>query len=267
VLFKHYAALRAWTGLDRLVPPNLDLLRHVEFAIFGFLPHRVVGSLSHALLDVFAAIPYLLHFAIPVLYPLYVAAFRPARRHDVFLFFWVFGWVNFVGGLIQFAMPTAPPWYCDTVILGHESNLVYVGAAEAAFARLDAQMPFSLFHTIYASSPLKFGAFPSLHVAWPSVLFFVGPFFSHGFGLFHVCWIAWASMYSQHHYAIDGLMGFSLAYVVYTMATRVWMPRALLRSARTWQLAQDAAWHRKGHMLPAVADTDRAPLLRVAVSV
>ena len=74
----------------------------------------------------------------------------------------------------------------------YDSNGVFVRSAknEAGFERLDVRMGYRLFHNIYGgmvwygidhtsyltltsiaiASPVKFGAMPSLHVAWPAII-------------------------------------------------------------------------------------------------
>ena len=137
-MFKHYAFLRAWTGLDEAMPPNNEILPILEevrkfvtkintndsfqFArphtllmiislstliqtVFQCLPHRILASHCNTTLDILAAIPYLIHFPLPFLFGIYLA-FSPQKRRFVYTFFWLAGWVNFLAGIVQFDTQT-----------------------------------------------------------------------------------------------------------------------------------------------------------------
>jgi hypothetical protein len=70
LVFKNYMAVRALLGLPAAVVPNTWLLPTLERAIFGCLPHRVWGQFASFSLDVLAAVPYLVHFVLPVAFAL-----------------------------------------------------------------------------------------------------------------------------------------------------------------------------------------------------
>ncbi|CAF0953499.1 unnamed protein product [Brachionus calyciflorus] len=109
-----------------------------------------------------------------------------------------------LGVLIQYIIPTPPPW----MLLMDEK------IQEANFYRVDVLLHFKLFKSIYSQSKLVCGAFPSLHTAWPSIIFFGGQYWiGKWFCLGHVCLIAFAALYSMHHYLIDILFGILLAFI------------------------------------------------------
>ena len=65
---------------------------------------------------------------------------------------------------------------------------------------------------------------PSLHVAWPAIILVCNPWISERFAVFHLLWIHWASMYSNHHYGIDGIAGILLTVAVKLGMSRIYTP-------------------------------------------
>ena len=75
--------------------------------VFQCQPHQILGRHMHVVLDVLAAIPYLIHFPLPILFIAYLAS-NSSRRKGLYSFLWLAGWVNLVAVLNQFFFPTAP---------------------------------------------------------------------------------------------------------------------------------------------------------------
>lgn len=208
MFFANYTALRSFTGLDSIIAPNVHLLPRLERTLcFGYLPHRILSSLANPVLDVLAAIPYLIHFPLPFLYLVFLI-FKHQRL--VLQYIWLAGWLNLSAVCIQFILPTAPPWFADSAVFDSSNRLISALPNEAAFQRLDAILGVSVFHGIYSHSPVKFGAFPSLHVAWPALIAVFKPPFGNTAAVVHVIWIALAALYSTHHYLVDALGGIFL---------------------------------------------------------
>jgi hypothetical protein len=65
---------------------------------------------------------------------------------------------------------------------------------------------------------------PSLHVAWPAIILVCKPWVSENFAFFHLVMIFWASMYSNHHYGVDGMAGILLTLAVKLGMTRIYCP-------------------------------------------
>ena len=84
---------------------------------------------------------------------------------------------------------------------------------EAGFSRVDALFNMKLFNSIYSNSPLKCGAFPSLHATWPCLILFTKPWISKWFALAHASLIAFAAVYSTHHFVIDVAFGVLFAWL------------------------------------------------------
>ena len=95
---------------------------------------------------------------------------------------------------------------------------------------------------------MMFGAFPSMHVAWPFVVlvfnhfafmpvfiaqaFFTHriirqvsrPWFSLRFGIIHMIWITWAALYTTHHFLTDAIGGVAVVLIVHTAMRLLWCP-------------------------------------------
>lgn len=223
IVYSNYNRIRQITGLEETRKPSVTFLPWLEYFVFRCYPHRLLSKFASPLLDFLAAIPYLIHFPLPFLFAVYLLA-KDERQKSLLPFLWCAGWVNLVAVFIQFVCPTAPPWFVDSVVYDHNGKFLQSGFNEAGFARLDALIGHSIFHGIYSKSPLKFGAFPSLHVAWPAIILVNEPWIGKRFAWFHVIWIAWAALYSNHHYGVDALGGIILVFIVNFSMIKIWSP-------------------------------------------
>ena len=222
-VFKYYVFLREYTGMSEITKPNRNVLPYLEELAFNCLPHRKLAQFANPVLDFLAAIPYLVHFPLPLLFAGYLYT-NARRRRQIYPFLWCAGWVNFLAVIVQFVFPTAPPWFADSAVFDDKGHLIAVANNEAGFERLDKMFNVQLFHSIYSASPVKFGAMPSLHVAWPAIILVSKPWFSDTVGVLHVVWIAWAALYSNHHYGVDAMAGIFLVFLVNYCMTRIYCP-------------------------------------------
>lgn len=223
LIFTFYKQFRHALGLDKMLTPNLEILSRLEYNLFFCHPHRILSALANPVFDILAAIVYLIHFPLPFIFGAYLTLV-PTKRPKLYSYVWCAGWVNLTAVLIQSFFPTSPPWFTDSAIIDNHGNIVYEHPSEAGFFRLDRMLGNALFHNIYSTSPLKFGAFPSLHVAWPMVIFVNQPWFGNKAALCHVVWIALAAVYSTHHYVVDAIGGILLVLLVKLCMLRVWTP-------------------------------------------
>lgn len=222
LLFSNYKLIRQLIGLSLVPRPNMSFCPSLELLIFRCFPHQVLAKFANPVFDILAAIPYLIHFPLPALMVLHKLVDK-RRRSTLFFYMWIAGWCNFVGVFIQFVFPTAPPWYMDSVVFNPQGSELKAGYNEAGFHRLDAVLGFPLFHKLYSASPVKFGAFPSLHVAWPTIVLVCDPWISERFAKIHVLWITWAALYSNHHYGVDALGAIIMVFAVRFFAG-IWSP-------------------------------------------
>lgn len=232
VMFSCNPQLRHATHLDAISKPHYIILSRVEHTLFFCYPHRVLSSLANPLFDFVAAVPYLVHFPLPFLFAFYLVI-SESRREAVLPYLWCVGLVNFVAVIVQTTFPTAPPWFADSAVFNRRGEVIYESPSEAGFSRMDRLLGVSIFHGLYSTSPLKFGAFPSLHVALPTVILLNHPWIGKKFGVFHVVLITLAAVYITHHYLIDAVGGILLACIVRLSILKIWSPFAELKGSKT----------------------------------
>ncbi len=127
--------------------------------------------------------------------------------------------VNVMGYVTYFAYAAAPPWYVTEYGLG--PGRTDVRPAAAAAQRFDALLGTRFFDEMYARGVDVFGAYPSLHVAYPLIAAILA------FRLAELRWARWpavlffllmclSAVYLQHHYVTDVVLG--VAYGVAALA-------------------------------------------------
>lgn len=119
--------------------------------------------------------------------------------------------LNVAGYAIYVLYPAAPPWYVD--LHGVGPALLDVAPDPAGGARFDAATGLPLQALFYGGSANVFGAIPSLHVGQVVLLaWFAARFRSLRSWLWpYAALVAFASVYLNHHYIVDGLAGAALA--------------------------------------------------------
>jgi membrane-associated phospholipid phosphatase len=171
--------------VSRHTSPWLDLVCGVTYFLFVA---EVVGVASYLF---FRARPRTLHLSVGFLL------------------------VNILGWLIWFVYPAAPPWYVD--MYGTGPALMDVVASPAGLARVDAWLGLPIATTFYSKSANVFGAVPSLHVAYATLVAWVsypvGGWLRTATIGFAVS-MAFSAVYLRHHYLIDVVAGALLALLV-----------------------------------------------------
>jgi membrane-associated phospholipid phosphatase len=139
--------------------------------------------------------------------------------------------VNLIGWAIWFVFPAAPPWYVDQYGMG--PALLDVVSSPAGLARVDAWLGLPLAATFYSKSANVFGALPSLHVAYATLVAVVAAplggwvrWATIGFALS----MAFSAVYLRHHYILDVVAGSVLAVLVGGVV-RAAVGRAALQSS------------------------------------
>lgn len=195
-----------------------------ERALFGFGSERIIlpelfATHTHPALDLvcgFAYATYLFEVFGVALW-LHVKA-----RHVALQLALGFLALNLLGMAIWFAFPAAPPWYVALHGLGPAKLDAAPSAAGAA--RFDALLGVHYFARFYARNVNVFGAMPSLHVAYPTlVACLLWPFGRRIFAsaVAFAILVAFAAVYLSHHYVLDVLAGAFLALGVYVGLSRV----------------------------------------------
>lgn len=176
-----------------------------------------IAAHTHPILDVVCGAAYLL-FLLEVFGIAAYLFFRDRPRMlEVSTSFFV---LNVAGWIVWMLYPAAPPWYVD--LYGFGPVVQDAASNPAGLLRLDALLGTPIAATFYAKSANVFGAMPSLHVAYVTMVACVAlPLGGalRAFTLFFAALIAFAAVYLRHHYVIDVVAGMVLAVCV-SMAMR-----------------------------------------------
>jgi membrane-associated phospholipid phosphatase len=173
---------------------------------------EVIASHTHALLDLWCGATYLLFLAEIVGVCLYLSFRRRSEAWQLSLGFLV---INLLGWVVWVLYPAAPPWYVDSH--GLQATVVDVVSSPAGLQRFDALVGLPLATSFYSKSANVFGAMPSLHVAYATLVACVaaplGKWLRLGTLGFALS-MAFSAVYSRHHYLLDVVAGVLLAFAV-----------------------------------------------------
>jgi hypothetical protein len=124
---------------------------------------------------------------------------------------WSFFLVNVMGFSTYYIYPAAPPWY--VTMYGFGPAKMFISATPSAASRFDAIFGTHFFDAMYGNSVDVYGAFPSLHVAYPLLVAW-SALVSRRMRLPAVAFyflMCFSAIYLQHHYIIDIILGTSYA--------------------------------------------------------
>jgi len=195
---------------------HIGSLYNAEKNIFGILFNHILLTpneywLQHtsALLDAVCGFFYLCWIPVPLLF----AGFLFYKNRQQFLCFALtFVFVNLLGFVVYYVYPAAPPWYIQ------QHGFIFHAATPgntAGLYRFDRLFNVRIFQSLYAKGSNVFAAMPSLHSAYPLIVFYYGiknklGFANLFFGLVMVG-IWFAAVYTSHHYVLDVLAGITCA--------------------------------------------------------
>jgi membrane-associated phospholipid phosphatase len=196
-----------------------------ELAVLPVSVNKLISGKHCLLLDVLSAIPYLAHYSLPIVYP--IVLFVLSRRRDsVRQFYLLLGLTMWIHYVIWYILPTAPPWFYETTGNGSSADSVSLtsvphGRQGAAFGRLDALTGVGFFRAMFNGNPVPFGAFPSGHVTWPTCVMVTMPTQKRWYFGVYVTVVAWATMYSSHHYLSDVIGAVVIVLATCTLVERL----------------------------------------------
>lgn len=164
-----------------------------------------------ALLDIAGGIFYLCWIPVPLAF----AGFLFFKNRKQFLYFSLtFVLVNLLGFGIYYLYPAAPPWY----VAYHGFNFYPATPGNSAgLAKFDQFFDAAVFKSIYAKGSNVFAAMPSLHSAYPVIVFYYG--LKNRLGIINLFFalvmlgIWFTAVYAGHHYLLDVLAGIVCALV------------------------------------------------------
>ncbi|HTB60340.1 MAG TPA: phosphatase PAP2 family protein [Polyangia bacterium] len=131
---------------------------------------------------------------------------------------WTFFGVNAAASLTYLLLPVAPPWYAASHGFGPVDPTT--PASPAALVRWDELVGVPYFHHFYARASDIFGSMPSMHCAYPMILFLFGLElrrwrFIVALGAFQLL-MCFSAVYLQHHYVSDVIIGMLYALLGYS---------------------------------------------------
>ena len=164
---------------------------------------------GNTFIDVCAGIFYLCWIPVPLAF----AAFLFFRDRRQFLYFSItFVLVNFIGFVVYYLYPAAPPWYVQ--YNGFVFHPLTPGNT-AGLAKFDAYFHAGIFKSIYAKGSNVFAAMPSLHSSYPVIVLYYGIknrlWILNIFFVIVMLGIWFTAVYASHHYILDVLAGITSA--------------------------------------------------------
>jgi membrane-associated phospholipid phosphatase len=211
-------------------------LRAIEMRWFGITSsgermtlHDWLQPRAAPWLDVVAAIPYGAFLAVVFGYCLFLFRrnFEAQQR-----FAWGFFAVNLLGFVTYHLYPAAPPWYFHRY--GCAVDLHAAASAGPNLTRVDAWLGVSYFAGLYGRASDVFGAMPSLHVAYPTLMLTVGWRVHRALGrvllVLFLSWMSFSAVYLDHHWVLDIVAGAAYALTVAYGAQRL----ATFFAERAW---------------------------------
>jgi len=163
---------------------------------------RVNGS---TFLDIMGGIFYLCWIPVPLAF----AAYLFFTNKKQFLYFSLtFVLVNFLGFVVYYLFPAAPPWYVEY----HGFNFIAsTHGNTAGLVKFDNYFHAGIFKSIYSKGSNVFAAMPSLHSSYPVIVLYYG--LKNRLGLINIFFaivtlgIWFTAVYASHHYILDVFAG------------------------------------------------------------
>ena len=206
-----YDSLRVFPNYE-LNPVHVIEPYNLEKSLFGVelngnkvIPGEYLFDAKSDLKSFLAGAFYLTWVPLPVLFALYLF-FKDKKLLVHFTF--AFLLTNLIGFVGYYLYPAAPPWY--KLYYGDIVDHSLLGSA-AGLVEFDRIIGTPLFENMYTRNSNVFAAIPSLHAAYPIVLFYFG--LKHKVKWMYVLFfidiigIWYGAVYSLHHYIVDLLLG------------------------------------------------------------
>lgn len=193
-------------------PVHITEPYQLEKSLFGIntdvgilTPNEFFEKHGNGFLDFLSGLFYLTWVPVPVALGVYLF-FRDKKMLLSFSGAYLF--TNFVGFLIYYIYPAAPPWYLARY---GEKQLFDIPGDAARLALFDQMVGYPLFQGMYTKNSNVFAAIPSLHAAYPVVTWFYARKQKLRWATFlilvDILGIWFAAVYSGHHYFIDVILG------------------------------------------------------------
>jgi len=214
----------AFVRADRVIACGL---RAAELRFFSVAPGVTLQDFFVARhthwADLVCSIPYGVFAYLVLGYASYLYLVdRPRMRR----YLWAFAIANVISYAFWMIVPAAPPWYVRQH--GCVVDLRAAASEGAALARVDRAIGVAYFHAFYSRAASVFGAFPSMHCAYPVLGLITAWRAGRRTRPLHVgyaVWMAVAAVYLDHHWVIDIVVGsgYALAVVFGTRKIDRWL--------------------------------------------
>ncbi|MFT3933468.1 MAG: phosphatase PAP2 family protein [Chitinophagaceae bacterium] len=201
----------------RYHPVHIQSIYNAEKSLFGITmpdgkvvtPNEYWQLHQYTALDFMAGLFYLCWIPVPLLFGFYL---HLKKRREFFYFAFTFLLVNLLGFVVYYSYPAAAPWYVSNY--GFVFNPATPGNT-AGLARFDALVHAHIFQGLYTKGSNVFAAMPSLHSAYPIIVFYYAV--KNKLGYINIlfgtvmCGIWFSAVYTNHHYILDVLAGIGCA--------------------------------------------------------
>jgi hypothetical protein len=199
----------------------LSKIPHWELSILVPVVLRTIEMLSNispsGFMDAFLFLPYgILHYLSPIFFTFY--CYRRGYFSLAKSYLHALGFMNICGVITQILLPCAPPWYNNK--FGFSPANYTMPGDPAGLINVDKLFDSHIFENMFTSSPLVFGAMPSLHSAMAVLVMLFAFKAGNKLGLCLVAFVFWiwtATIYFDHHYMVDLLLGMIYASVFYSI--------------------------------------------------
>ena len=192
---------------------HIESIYNAEKSIFGITtaggkvitPNEYWQLHQHTFLDFMAGLFYLCWIPVPLMFATYLYF---NNRRQFFYFAFTFLLVNLLGFIVYYSYPAAAPWYVTKYGFVFNAN---TPGNTAGLARFDALVHANIFQSLYTKGSNVFAAMPSLHSAYPIIVFYYAvksklKYMKFVFALV-MCGIWFSAVYTNHHYILDVLAG------------------------------------------------------------
>lgn len=167
------------------------------------------------------------HFCVPLFTSIWLYVFHCPGALKLFSF--ALGTQNIAGVMTHLLMPTAPPWFIHKNGENAPADYHVLGYA-AGLTRAHFSTGTHIVNNGFHKSPIVFGAVPSLHSAMAVLCFLFVCYYSRWLfakllllGFVILQW--WATIYLDHHWRIDLLIGMFYAITSFTFWYRFRLAR------------------------------------------
>lgn len=201
---------------------HIEDIYNFEKHLFGihimdkvYTPSEYLRMNGCTFLDILTGIFYLCWIPVPLAFAGYLFF---TRRRQFLLFTMTFVLVNFLGFIVYYSYPAAPPWYVQ--YHGFTFHPLTAGNT-AGLIKFDAFFHVGIFKSIYAKGSNVFAAMPSLHSSYPVIVLYYG--LKNRLGRLNIFFfivmigIWFSAVYLSHHYVVDVLAGIVCAIIGITL--------------------------------------------------